>query len=94
MEGVWRCDLCRYYILRAAVSLVGVLTNGYSTGQYWSELVGTERVCQLTVISGQFRACVLLAYVEGRWFPPQNLSVLSFFVLTYQILWVPSVCAK
>jgi len=73
-----------------------------------AELVGTERVCQLTVISAsQYRACVLLAYVEGRWFPPQNLSVLSFFVLTYQHLWVracvptngdfrqsvPSVCA-
>jgi len=32
-----------------------------------AELVGTERVCQLTVISAsQYRACVLLAYVEGR----------------------------
>ena len=40
--------------------------------------VGTERVCQITVVSAsQHRAYVLLAYVEGRWFPPQNLSVLS-----------------
>ena len=32
-----------------------------------AELVGTERVRQLTVISAsQYRACVLLAYVEGR----------------------------
>jgi hypothetical protein len=48
-----------------------------------AELVGTEllranlsalvgpSVCQITVISAsQYRACVLLVYVEGWWFPP------------------------
>jgi len=41
-----------------------------TNGQYRSELVGTEGLCQLTVISAiQYRAFVLLAYVEGLWFP-------------------------